>query len=145
VLGLAGPDSVGREQILKELGLDSLSAVEVRSRLAAQLQEPLPSALLFDYPTAQQLAEYMARRIAPATPEETKTEPHTGPLDLQALSRVLATLSRTELETYGFLRGLYALQSERVQASPTSIPPPEVPELSTESLMEILEKRYGGR
>ena len=62
VLGLAGPAAVPGDRPLKELGLDSLMAVELRNQLSARAQTPLPATLAFDYPTPKAIAELLLRR-----------------------------------------------------------------------------------
>ena len=62
VLGLAGAAAVPANQPLKELGLDSLMAVEVRNQLSARAETTLPPTLVFDYPTPEAIAELLLRR-----------------------------------------------------------------------------------
>jgi acyl carrier protein len=52
---------IGEEQPFSELGLDSLLAVELRTRIAKHLglQRSLPATTLFDYPTLQALADHL--------------------------------------------------------------------------------------
>ncbi|WP_037665825.1 acyl carrier protein, partial [Streptomyces albidoflavus] len=48
VLGIETGEGVGAGQVLKDLGLDSLMAVELRRRLSAETGLSLPSTLAFD-------------------------------------------------------------------------------------------------
>ena len=59
VLGLAGPAAVPAKQPLKELGLDSLMALEVRNQLSALAETTLPATLVFDYPTPEAIAKLL--------------------------------------------------------------------------------------
>ncbi len=61
VLKLAGASAVPPQQPIKELGLDSLMAVEVRNRLSVAVGMKLPATLLFDYPTCKAVATYLLR------------------------------------------------------------------------------------
>ncbi|MCH0571008.1 SDR family NAD(P)-dependent oxidoreductase [Streptomyces sp. MUM 136J] len=72
VLGLRAAESVRPEQPLREIGMDSVTAVELRNRLAARLGVRLPATLLFDHPTPARLTGHLltgvlaARDPAPA-------------------------------------------------------------------------------
>ncbi len=55
--------SLEYERPLVEQGFDSLTAVELRNRLAKDLELSLPVTLLFNYPTIQALADYLMEII----------------------------------------------------------------------------------
>jgi NADPH:quinone reductase-like Zn-dependent oxidoreductase len=63
VLGLDAATTIDRRVPLKDIGLDSLMAVELRNALARSLGRALPATLLFDYPTLDALSGHLARSL----------------------------------------------------------------------------------
>jgi fatty-acyl-CoA synthase len=98
---------------LEDLGLGSLSAVELSNRLSADIGLQLPTTLIFDYPTVGALVRYVCAELAPsaghsATPLALLGELDevlvSSPPDNETRSRILARLQ-------GIISGLTATES----------------------------------
>ncbi|WP_254393849.1 type I polyketide synthase, partial [Streptomyces buecherae] len=96
-LGHAKSDTIGAGRPFKELGFDSLTAVELRNRLSAETGLRLPATLVFDYPNPTVLASYLRSEIlgaqdtaitAPATGGSANSPAHTDddPIAIVAMS-----------------------------------------------------------
>ncbi|MGQ4335948.1 SDR family NAD(P)-dependent oxidoreductase, partial [Streptomyces hayashii] len=62
-LGHGTPDPVAPDRAFRELGFDSMMAVELRNRLNAVTGLRLPSTVVFDYPTAGDLARFIRTEL----------------------------------------------------------------------------------
>ena len=78
VLGLEGVGSIGPRQGFFELGMDSLTSVELRNRLSADLQRRLPTTLAFDHPTPVSLADFLLGELDDRRDELSKSEESNG-------------------------------------------------------------------
>lgn len=58
-----------------DMGMDSLTAVELKERITAQLRLPLPPSVVFDYPNAEALAAHLLELIFPAAQQDEPSLP----------------------------------------------------------------------
>ncbi|MCX6048530.1 MAG: alpha/beta fold hydrolase [Chloroflexi bacterium] len=65
ILGHENEAAIPRAQGFRELGMDSLTSMELRNRLRSSLACELPAAVVFNNPTVEALAGYLAQTVLP--------------------------------------------------------------------------------
>jgi myxalamid-type polyketide synthase MxaB len=97
------PDAVLRTKGFATLGMDSLAAIELRTRLQQELDCRLPSTLTFDHPTVETLVTYLMDEALTIAVHEVPPSPDAPPApedDLAGLAgEDIAVLLARELET----------------------------------------------
>jgi polyketide synthase 7 len=105
ILGYDDPGDLPLARAFTELGLDSVTAVELRNRLSTAVGRKLPATLAFDHASPAALAEFLCAELAPDTAVDLDGELDrlesallaVGPADLaraQAPRRLRALLDR---------------------------------------------------
>jgi short-subunit dehydrogenase/acyl carrier protein len=104
VLGHATSASIGPDHAFKELGFDSLTAVELRNLLNAATGLRLPPSLVFDYPTPERLAEHLRAGLDEQIGAVTPADPQEA-----AVRQALATIPLNRLREAGLVDVLLRL------------------------------------
>jgi acyl transferase domain-containing protein/acyl carrier protein len=119
LLGYGEPGDIEPSQAFRDMGVDSLAAVEVRNVLGERTGLRLPSTLVFDHPTSQAVAAHLHRELfgdeaeapasASASAEETRVR------------KFLASVSFDQLRSLG-LMDLLAEAAERADRPEEHVP-----------------------
>ncbi|MFF1960072.1 type I polyketide synthase [Streptomyces sp. NPDC058220] len=99
-LGHDVADAIPATRAFRDVGFDSVTAVELRNRLRTGLGLPLPAALVFDHPTPAALAQHLAPLLFGAVPAQDADRAN----DPEARMRdVLASVPISRLRKAGLL------------------------------------------
>ncbi|MCR6490470.1 type I polyketide synthase [Amycolatopsis sp. OK19-0408] len=146
VLGHAGPAEVGADRAFSALGVDSLTALELRNRLTAATGQQLPAALVFDYPNPRAVAGHLAEGLA--EPAAETAVPLLAELD--RLEAALAALTPGSVAALGSDEPALARITGRLQAlrplwdAARGAGPASLADAATDDdLLDLLGDRFG--
>ncbi|MFE0679138.1 acyl carrier protein, partial [Streptomyces sp. NPDC058867] len=142
VLGHAEAGSVDAERPFKDLGFDSLTAVELRNRLNAATGMRLPATLVFDHPTPIALTHHIrSQLLLPDTPD---AAPKLA-AELERLERVIAGASGDDVVSHRITDRLRALLTtlERVTPAGDADGDDDIDDATDDELFDLLDSELG--
>ncbi|WP_262706021.1 MULTISPECIES: type I polyketide synthase [Streptomyces] len=98
VLGRTDPHGVDAEGGLLEMGLDSLTAVELRNHLGTATGLRLPTTVVFDHPTPIALAKYLVSRLGDSVSKTERNSAHGVLAEIEKLHALLGNVSLADEE-----------------------------------------------
>jgi NADPH:quinone reductase-like Zn-dependent oxidoreductase/acyl carrier protein len=142
VLGHASPEEVAPDSAFKDLGLDSLAAVELRNRLNLITGLKLATIAIFDFATPAALAKHLLGQIG-GEEEETRLD-----AELRRFETAIAALpaGRPEsLKLAAYLRARAAdLESSSREESDDSAKASRLASASDEELLDFIDEQVRG-
>ncbi|WP_460699962.1 SDR family NAD(P)-dependent oxidoreductase [Nocardia thraciensis] len=139
VLGHRGPERIDTDANFRDLGFDSLAAIELRNVLGATTGVRLPATAVFDHPTPAAIAAYLHRQLYASDADTVFTE-------LARLEARLGSLGSDDAAVAQVLTRLEALTRTCRELTTTAAPAGSDNDLRTATaaeLVEMIQQEFG--
>jgi acyl transferase domain-containing protein/NADPH:quinone reductase-like Zn-dependent oxidoreductase/NADP-dependent 3-hydroxy acid dehydrogenase YdfG/acyl carrier protein len=136
VLGHSSARAVDEQRAFRDLGFDSLAAVELRNRLNSATALNLPQTLIFDYPTPWAVAGYVLGQLA--LNAHAAIAP--GDAQIDAVELTMASLDPGDPERERLAGRLRALLSNAADAQ---VVESDLAEASADELFAVIDRELG--
>jgi len=139
VLAHGDPATIAADHQFKQLGFDSLTAVELRNRLNTATGLKLSATLTFDYPTPQALVAHLLTEVVGS---EAKQRLRTLVDTMATLESALETLDPdTDADITGSLQRLLTKWRDKTEAAPQE--KDDLDEITADDLFDLLDDELG--
>jgi acyl transferase domain-containing protein/acyl carrier protein len=122
VLGRSADRAVHVDRPFKDVGFDSLTAVELRNGLSAETGLRLPPSLVFDHPTPRHLADHLHDELFAELESATGPLPSATERDETRLRDALAAIPYAKWQESGLLTAVLALAEGDEDRAPGTPP-----------------------
>ncbi|ORA08003.1 hypothetical protein BST12_28615, partial [Mycobacterium angelicum] len=108
------PAALDPDRTFKDLGIDSLTALELRNALSQHTGLTLPATVIFDHPTPSALAQHLTQGLfSNGEDKPARNAPETE------IQRLIATIPEKELIENGILDMLRDMANNRRSSAPS--------------------------
>ncbi|MGI5183698.1 type I polyketide synthase [Dactylosporangium sp. CA-152071] len=138
MLGYDGPEAIQPDRAFRELGFDSLTAVELRNHLGGATELRLPATLVFDHPTPSALAGELRRRLL-GEPDAAGPDNITD-IDIR---RLIESIPPQRLRESGLITELLRLRGPAEAAPPKTTAAEHIDAMEVGDLLQMARETLG--